>query len=637
METKLGWVLTLLVGALLLLLPVVVQAQFNFTTNVDGTLNISKYTGSGGALVIPDMTNGLPVTSIGTNACQSAALTSVAFGTNVTSIRSSAFFFCTNLTSLTFGPNIGSIGASAFASCINLPSVNIPGNLTNIASFAFSSCKSLIAITVDASNPTYSSLAGVLFDKNQTKLIQCPPRIAGSYMLPNGVTSIADRAFNYCANLTNVLISIGVTNIGSDVFDFCTSLTAISADINSLAYSSMSGVLFNKTQTSLIAFPPGTAGNYTIPDSVTNIGTGAFNYCIGLSGVVVPNGVINIGTNAFEECYNMTNVVIGNGVTSIGQNGFYGCFNLTSITLPSGITSIGPIAFGNTGLTNFTIPSSINNIANSLFFACYNLTNITIPYGITNIGMGAFQACNLTSVVIPGSVISIGQAAFLGCFALTNVVISNGVVSIGFGAFQGCRLTSVTIPGSVASIGQAAFLGCYALSNAIIADGVVSIGNSAFADCGLTTLTIPESVTSIGNSAFSICPNLKSVYFAGNAPGIVGSPSIFSGDNNPTVYYLPATSGWGAVFGGAPTVLWNPQAQTGDSSFGVLNNMFGFNITGSSNLIIVVEANTNLARATWFTVGTNTLNTFIGTNGLSYFSDPHWTNFPGRFYRFRSP
>ena len=67
------------------------------------------------------------------------------------------------------------------------------------------------------------------------------------------------------------------------------------------------------------------------------------------------------------------------------------------------------------------------------------------------------------------------------------------------------------------------------------------------------------------------------------------------------------------------------------------NNQFGFNITGSSNLVIVVEACTDFANPVWQPVQTNTLNTFIGTNGTSYFSDPQWTNYPARFYRFRSP
>ena len=78
--------------------------------------------------------------------------------------------------------------------------------------------------------------------------------------------------------------------------------------------------------------------------------------------------------------------------------------------------------------------------------------------------------------------------------------------------------------------------------------------------------------------------------------------------------------------------LWNPLAQTGDGSFGVGTNGFGFNITGTTNIPIMVEACTNLANPIWLPMSTNTL-----TNGSAYFSDPAWTNQPGRFYRLRSP
>ena len=98
------------------------------------------------------------------------------------------------------------------------------------------------------------------------------------------------------------------------------------------------------------------------------------------------------------------------------------------------------------------------------------------------------------------------------------------------------------------------------------------------------------------------------------------------GDNNATVYYLPRTTGWTSTFGGRPTVLWNPQAQ----NLGVQANQFGFTITGTSNLVIVVEACTDLANPVWSPLGTNTL-----TGGSSYFSDPQWTNYPARFYRMR--
>ncbi len=93
---------------------------------------------------------------------------------------------------------------------------------------------------------------------------------------------------------------------------------------------------------------------------------------------------------------------------------------------------------------------------------------------------------------------------------------------------------------------------------------------------------------------------------------------------------MPGTTGWGAFFANRPAVLWNPQTQPG--SFGVRTNQFGFAITGSSNLVVVIEATTNLINPTWTPLQTNTL------NGSSlYFSDPYWTNYPSRFYRVTWP
>jgi hypothetical protein len=110
---------------------------------------------------------------------------------------------------------------------------------------------------------------------------------------------------------------------------------------------------------------------------------------------------------------------------------------------------------------------------------------------------------------------------------------------------------------------------------------------------------------------------------------------VFYNDNTATVYYLPGTTGWGATFGGRPTALWflpNPLILTSGPSFGVQTNRFGFIISWATNLPVVVEACTNLPNPIWAPVRTNTL---IG--GSSYFSDPQWTNYPGRFYRLRWP
>jgi hypothetical protein len=125
------------------------------------------------------------------------------------------------------------------------------------------------------------------------------------------------------------------------------------------------------------------------------------------------------------------------------------------------------------------------------------------------------------------------------------------------------------------------------------------------------------------------CDNLTGVYFKGNAPAV--ALDAFLGDKA-TVYHLPGTTGWGASYDGLPTVVWNPQAQLAGDSFGVRTNKFGFAITGSSNITVLVEASTDLAKPDWSALSTITL-----TGGSSYFSDPQWTNYPSRYYRLRSP
>jgi hypothetical protein len=148
----------------------------------------------------------------------------------------------------------------------------------------------------------------------------------------------------------------------------------------------------------------------------------------------------------------------------------------------------------------------------------------------------------------------------------------------------------------------------------------------------LPSITVPNSVTNIGDYAFRDCINLTTVYFQGNCPTF--GESVFDYNQVLTIYYLAGAIGWAAFYYPWPVVLvlWNPPVQTSAASVGVRTNQFGFTITGTSGLVIVVEASTNLVNPMWSPVGTNTL-----TGGSSYFSDPQWTNYPARFYRLRSP
>ncbi len=240
------------------------------------------------------------------------------------------------------------------------------------------------------------------------------------------------------------------------------------------------------------------------------------------------------------------------------------------------------------------------------------------------------------AVAIPGltnglPVTSIGDEAFLGS-DLTSVIIPDSVTTIGYGAFSGCyHLTSATLGSAVTNIGAIAFNECTSLTAITIPDSVTSLGLEAFYFCtSLNRVTVGSGVSSIEGEAFTNCYSLTEAYFKGNAHG--ADPSLFSGDDTATVYYLPGTTNWTPTFAGRPTVLWNPQVQTRDASFGVRTNRFGFTIAGGSNLVIMVEACVNPANPAWTPVGTNTL---IG--GSSYFCDPQWSNYPSRFYRLRSP
>jgi len=163
---------------------------------------------------------------------------------------------------------------------------------------------------------------------------------------------------------------------------------------------------------------------------------------------------------------------------------------------------------------------------------------------------------------------------------------------------------------------------------------VTSIGSGAFVGCtNLVNITIPDNVTNIADAAFQDCDNLASIYFTGNAPA--ADPSAFEDSTNgitPTVYYLPGASGWSSTFAGFPAVLWNPQIQTTGTNFGVSGNQFGFNITGTNNFTALVETSTNLAGPVWSVLQTVTL-----VNGSYSFTDPQWTNYPGRYYTLVMP
>ena len=237
------------------------------------------------------------VTSIGAWAfynCRS--LTSVTIPNGVTSIGSYAFYRCRSLTSVTIPDSVTSIGDGAFSNCKSLTSVTIPGSVTSIGQHAFQGCTSLTSVTIPDS---VTSIGEYAFD-GCTSLT--------SVTIPDSVTSIGDFVFSNCKSLTSVAIPDSVTSIGDGAFASCTSLTGIWVAEGNNDYSSdASGVLFNKDKITLVQCP-GTFREYTIPDSVTSIGNGAFLGCRSLTSVTIPDSVTSIGESAFYDCSSLTDV-----------------------------------------------------------------------------------------------------------------------------------------------------------------------------------------------------------------------------------------------------------------------------------------------------------------------------------------
>lgn len=192
--------------------------------NKSRTLLIQCPGAKSGSYTIPDS-----VTRIGDYAFHlCTSLSNVAIPDSLTGIGDYAFATCFNLSSFTIPNSVTSIGRGAFHYCTSLTSVAIPNSVTNIGEIAFNGCYSLTAITADALNPVYSSLDGVLFNKDQSLLIKYPEgKAAGSYTIPNGVTSLANSAFSSCTSLSSVTIPSSVTNIGPYSFAYCRSLMGV--------------------------------------------------------------------------------------------------------------------------------------------------------------------------------------------------------------------------------------------------------------------------------------------------------------------------------------------------------------------------------------------------------------------------
>ena len=292
----------------------------------EGEVEISDTTSTSisGDLLIPstvsDGTDSFQVTAIGQNAFSScSSLTSItipdgvtkldyfAFGNcsglisvtipeSVEYISSKVFYNCSSLTSITIPDGVKSIAMNTFDGCNDLKSVVLPDSLTSIDEYAFRRCYSLTSITIPDSVTSIGQQAFTYCTGLTT------------IDIPDNVTSLSNYIFANCTSLTTVTIPSGVSNFSYTAFDDCTSLTTISVVASNPYYSSIDGVVFDKDGTTLIAYPQGRQGGYSIPDGVTSIERSAFMGCDGLTSIIIPDNVASIGSYAMSNCSNLTSI-----------------------------------------------------------------------------------------------------------------------------------------------------------------------------------------------------------------------------------------------------------------------------------------------------------------------------------------
>ena len=206
------------------------------------------------------------------------------------------------------------------------------------------------------------------------------------------VVGIAQGAFVDCVKIRTLTIPASVKDIDPSAFIGCVNLETIIVNGSNSTYTSIDGNVYTKDRKTLVLYAPGnSASNFTIPDTVTTIATGAFSACVNLATLNIPDSVTTIQNGAFEGCKSIETVNFGKGLIAIGDYAFAGCTSITALEIPDSVSIIGSNAFFNCeALGSLTLGTDITSIGEAAFAHCVSLESIVI----SSTSINAFNAGN---------------------------------------------------------------------------------------------------------------------------------------------------------------------------------------------------------------------------------------------------
>ncbi len=511
------------------------------------------------------------------------------------SIGEKAFYGCTGLSNIVLPEQLEYVGSQAFGNTPALTSVTINGSTStvlkekafaddfgvgyltsvhmgaNVPAFeinkVFYGCK-LYVLDIDKNNQNFHvDKQGVLYNKEQTKILYYPFGLTADYTIPSTVTEIGEGVFENRANITSIEIPAHVTKISARAFKNCVGLQTLT-----FAQRTTDLVIEEQAFADCLSLE-----SVSLPEGVTELVEPIFVGCSGLKSLYIPASLTDLDfAKAFEGCKKLANIevaetnevyVILDGIfytkeivdgKSVPTSILYVPKGLTGdLVIPSTISVIKSSVFnGHTGITSIAFENDKVlgelKLGQSVFAGMTSLKSVRLPDGLYSIPQNAFRGSALQSVYVPNTVVELHKGAFAECTKLTTVTLQDGSNPLYMGSgdyvngvfYNTKSLTEIVLPDRMTTIPA------YMFSNSAITTidfpaNVYVISTGAFINCtNLTSFDMPDTVDVLGSFVFSGCTSLKSVtlsdaltsipnYLFGKAPkGAAGSALVNSSQGN---------------------------------------------------------------------------------------------------------